>query len=169
MRRTPRACLTAASDTFNCVTGKLRRNGDPARYDRKKHLRQVLDGASVNKRNFRRERKDGWKILVDNGQEFDFGKTSREYAAYRDIYPKELYERLYSLGAGTKGSRWLDLGTGTGVIPRDLRAAGRKLSRQMFQKTRLLRRNVCQRNLRIFNMKSVRRRKSIFRKIHLIR
>ena len=97
------------------------------------------------------------KILVDNGQEFDFGKTSREYAAYRDIYPKELYERLYSLGVGTKGSRWLDLGTGTGVIPR------------MFQKTRLLRRNVCQRNLRIFNMKSVRRRKSIFQKIHLIR
>ena len=42
------------------------------------------------------------KILVDNGQEFDFGKTSREYAAYRDIYPKELYERLYSLGVGTK-------------------------------------------------------------------
>lgn len=67
------------------------------------------------------------KILVDNGQKFDFGKTSREYAAYRDIYPKELYERLYSLGVGTKGSRWLDLGTGTGVIPRGLACCGAEI------------------------------------------
>lgn len=30
---------------------------------------------------------------------------------------KELYELLYSLGVGYKNERWLDLGTGTGVLP----------------------------------------------------
>ena len=64
------------------------------------------------------------KIIVDNGQNFDFGKTSTEYAKYRDIYPKELYDRLYAIGIGKEGSRWLDLGTGTGVIPRGLAEHG---------------------------------------------
>lgn len=61
---------------------------------------------------------------VDNGQKFDFGKTSSEYAKYRDIYPKELYDRLYELGVGKAESKWLDLGTGTGVIPRGLAQFG---------------------------------------------
>lgn len=64
------------------------------------------------------------KINVDNGQAFDFGKTSKEYAKYRDIYPQELYDKIYSLGIGVKGSNWLDLGTGTGVIPRGLATYG---------------------------------------------
>lgn len=64
------------------------------------------------------------KIIVDHGQSFDFGKTSREYAKYRDIYPEELYQRLYALGVGKAGTKWLDLGTGTGVIPRGLAAYG---------------------------------------------
>lgn len=64
------------------------------------------------------------KIIVDNGQKFDFGKTSKEYAKYRDIYPEELFIRLHELGIGTKGSRWLDIGTGTGVIPRGLAKHG---------------------------------------------
>lgn len=64
------------------------------------------------------------KIIIDNGQAFDFGKTSKEYAKYRDIYPKELYDRLYGLGVGKKGTDWLDLGTGTGVIPRGLAEYG---------------------------------------------
>lgn len=59
-------------------------------------------------------------LIIDNGQGFDFGKTASEYAKYRDIYPKELYDRLLSLGVGRKNSDWLDLGTGTGVIPRGL-------------------------------------------------
>ncbi|MBQ2964008.1 MAG: class I SAM-dependent methyltransferase [Clostridia bacterium] len=54
---------------------------------------------------------------IDNGNTFDFGKTSAEYAKYRDIYPKELYHRLYELGVGHKGCSWLDIGTGTGVLP----------------------------------------------------
>ena len=64
------------------------------------------------------------KIIVDGGQKFDFGKTSKEYAKYRDIYPQELYTRLYELGIGTKGSKWLDLGTGTGVVPREMAKYG---------------------------------------------
>lgn len=58
------------------------------------------------------------KIPVDKGQSFDFGKTSEEYAKFRDIYPKALYDRLYELGVGKSRTQWLDLGTGTGVLPR---------------------------------------------------
>lgn len=54
---------------------------------------------------------------IDGGKEFDFGKTAAEYAKYRDIYPKELYKKLYELGIGKAGTNWLDLGTGTGVLP----------------------------------------------------
>ena len=57
---------------------------------------------------------------IDNGKAFDFGKTASEYAKYRDIYPKELYNFLYSLGVGHNGSKWLDIGTGTGVLPFNL-------------------------------------------------
>lgn len=57
---------------------------------------------------------------IDNGNEFDFGKISVEYAKFRDIYPKELYEKLYKLGVGVEKSSWLDIGTGTGVLPFNL-------------------------------------------------
>ena len=57
---------------------------------------------------------------IDNGQAFDFGKTAEAYAAYRDIYPEELYSRLRALGIGAEGTAWLDLGTGTGVLPKNL-------------------------------------------------
>ena len=57
---------------------------------------------------------------IDNGKDFDFGKTSAEYAKYRDIYPEELYKKIYELGAGRKNSSWLDIGTGTGVLPFNL-------------------------------------------------
>ena len=57
---------------------------------------------------------------IDKGQSFDFGKTAASYAAYRDIYPAELYDRLRSLGVAADGTAWLDLGTGTGVLPKNL-------------------------------------------------
>ncbi|MCH5198533.1 MAG: class I SAM-dependent methyltransferase [Oscillospiraceae bacterium] len=57
---------------------------------------------------------------IDKGQAFDFGKTSAAYAQYRDIYPGELYDRLRSLGVAADGTVWLDLGTGTGVLPKNL-------------------------------------------------
>ena len=68
------------------------------------------------------------KIMVDNGQSFDFGKTASEYAKYRDIYPKDLYERLFAIGVGKPQTNWLDLGTGTGVIPRGLAEYGANIT-----------------------------------------
>ena len=64
------------------------------------------------------------QVDVDHGQAFDFGRTSEAYARYRDIYPEEMYARLLRLGVGTRGSRWLDLGTGTGVVPRAMACHG---------------------------------------------
>ena len=54
---------------------------------------------------------------IDNGMAFDFGKTASSYAKYRNIYPPELYEKLHSYGVGGKYTKWLDIGTGTGVLP----------------------------------------------------
>jgi len=61
---------------------------------------------------------------IDQGQSFDWGRASKEYAKYRDIYPPALYEKLLVLGVGVPGSSWLDLGTGTGVLPRALASHG---------------------------------------------
>ena len=49
-----------------------------------------------------------------------------EYAKYRDIYPKEFYAKLAELSLGVKGQNVLDLGTGTGVIPRNMYSYGAK-------------------------------------------
>ena len=56
----------------------------------------------------------------DSGNEFDWGLTSEQYAKYRDIYPDVLYQRLRALGVAADGTRWLDLGTGTGVLPQNM-------------------------------------------------
>lgn len=61
---------------------------------------------------------------IDKGNSFDFGKTSKDYALYRDIYPKSMYDKLILFGIGSKGQRILDLGTGTGVIPRNMHSTG---------------------------------------------
>lgn len=51
----------------------------------------------------------------------EFGCNPAEYyGRFRDIYPSTLFEKLYSLGIGKAGTKWLDLGTGTGVFPRNL-------------------------------------------------
>lgn len=57
---------------------------------------------------------------IDNGKGFDWGKTSSDYAKYRDIYPREFYRKILAQGLCTQGQRVLDLGTGTGVLPRGL-------------------------------------------------
>jgi ubiquinone/menaquinone biosynthesis C-methylase UbiE len=65
---------------------------------------------------------------IDKGSEFDFGKTSEDYAKYRDIYPDSLYQFLLSRGIGLPGQNILDLGTGTGVFPRAMHAHGARFT-----------------------------------------
>lgn len=57
---------------------------------------------------------------IDHGKAFDWGKVSEDYGKYRDIYPEEFYRRIVDLGLCTKGQKVLDLGTGTGVLPRNM-------------------------------------------------
>lgn len=61
---------------------------------------------------------------IDRGREFDWGRVAGEYARYRDIYPQALYDRIHSFGIARAGQRILDLGTGTGVLPRNLYSGG---------------------------------------------
>ena len=57
---------------------------------------------------------------IDAGKAFDWGKTSKEYAKYRDIYPERFYLSITERGLCVKGQNVLDVGTGTGVIPRNM-------------------------------------------------
>lgn len=57
---------------------------------------------------------------IDKGKAFDWGKTSKDYAKYRDVYPDIFYEKLAAKKLGVKGQKVLDLGTGTGVLPRNM-------------------------------------------------
>ena len=51
---------------------------------------------------------------------FDWGRTSADYAKFRDIYPPEFYDKITGRALCTDGQDVLDVGTGTGVLPRAL-------------------------------------------------
>ncbi|MBQ9112375.1 MAG: methyltransferase domain-containing protein [Clostridia bacterium] len=57
---------------------------------------------------------------IDGGRAFDWGRTSADYARYRDIYPEIFYKKIVERDLCVKGHRVLDLGTGTGVLPRNM-------------------------------------------------
>lgn len=57
---------------------------------------------------------------IDNGRGFDWGRTSSDYAKYRDIYPTEFYQKLIDMDLCVDDQKVLDIGTGTGVLPRNL-------------------------------------------------
>ena len=66
------------------------------------------------------------QTIIDAGKEFDFGKTSADYARFRDIYPDVFYEQLTSRNLCINGQSVLDVGTGTGVLPRNMYRFGAK-------------------------------------------
>lgn len=61
---------------------------------------------------------------IDSGKGFDWGRTSEGYAKYRDIYPEVFYEKIAGRNLCVKGQKVLDLGTGTGVLPRHMYSYG---------------------------------------------
>ena len=65
-------------------------------------------------------------MKIDGGKPFDWGRTSADYAKFRDIYPREFYERIIRLELCVRGQHVLDIGTGTGVLPRNLYPYGAK-------------------------------------------
>ena len=62
------------------------------------------------------------------GTSIDWGKTSQDYANYRYGQPNSFYEKLSALGVGQKTQKILDIGTGTGLIARNLSRQGCNVS-----------------------------------------
>ena len=57
---------------------------------------------------------------IDGGKAFDWGRASDDYAKYRDIYPPLFFKKIADRGLCVSGQKVLDLGTGTGVVPRSM-------------------------------------------------
>ncbi|MBD5524467.1 MAG: methyltransferase domain-containing protein [Lachnospiraceae bacterium] len=57
---------------------------------------------------------------IDSGKPFDWGKTSSDYAKFRDVYPQKFYQKIIERNLCLTGQSALDIGTGTGVLPRNM-------------------------------------------------
>ena len=80
---------------------------------------------------------------IDGGKPFDWGKTSLDYAKFRDIYPQQFYQKILDRNLCTVGQSVLDIGTGTGVLPRNMYRYGAKwtaadISENQIEQARLL-------------------------------
>ena len=75
---------------------------------------------------------------IDKGNEFDFGRTSDDYAKYRDIYPESMYRKLISFGVGKNGQNILDLGSGTAVLPVNLAHTGARFTASDISENQIL-------------------------------
>lgn len=80
---------------------------------------------------------------IDGGKAFDWGKTSADYAKFRDIYPQEFYDKILSRKLCMNGQRVLDIGTGTGVLPRNMyrygaRWTGTDISENQIEQAKIL-------------------------------
>lgn len=63
-------------------------------------------------------------MIIDSGKPFDWNRTSGDYAKFRDIYPWEFYAKIADRGLCVRGQSVLDIGTGTGVLPRNMYSLG---------------------------------------------
>lgn len=80
---------------------------------------------------------------IDGGRPFDWGRTSADYARFRDIYPEQFYQKILDRNLCVDGQSVLDLGTGTGVLPRNMYRYGAKwtaadISENQIQQAKIL-------------------------------
>jgi len=61
---------------------------------------------------------------IDGGRPIDWSRTSADYGTHRPGPPQRLFDGLAALGVGRRGQRVLDLGTGTGLVARELARRG---------------------------------------------
>lgn len=62
------------------------------------------------------------ELDYERGANWDL--SSADYARFRDIYPDYLFQKLWGAGIALSGHTVVDLGTGTGVLPRGLAKKG---------------------------------------------